>query len=932
MEMKKLLNQLGLSEYIAFDFETTGLSPVDDKIIEIAAIKFLNGDPVDRFVKLINPERPIDPFITDITGISDKMVKGQPIESEILDDFLEFLSDLPLVAHNISFDKSFLDTLCSRYEKKKKNNQLFDTLQLSRTFLFFHPVHNLGTISEYFGLSSDGSHRAEIDTENCGMIFQKLVYEAASYPLETISKIVDITSPINLPNNYLYTNLAEELKLKGNIDTGITKSKIKKISYSNIYNNKGTKDINTINVSDVFNDKGLLSDLIEDYEYRSNQEKYSAEIHRIINGEKNIGVLEAGTGLGKTLGYLFPAIKQSKEQGKCILVSCHTKNLQDQLFYKDLPILSSALGISLNAALLKGRSNYICKTRFNWLMNERNKILSSKDIESILPLIIWLLYTETGDLSECSGFWNSRPVKIPSLIKSEKGYCTTSICAKNDGCYFGKIRRSSQNTELLIINHALLFAEIENEGILPEHNTVIIDEAHNLVDTAYNQLQKSINAISIISAIERIDPENKSASYWRKQLDYIVDRRKSLSNLIIGLHDLVERCKIKVNTLFDEIGFNIKSRFNSSSKYVEKYIIYDLKEEYGMFKNEFDLLKTDIVSIIDVLNNLNMQIKALEDADSDFSEILTQIDSFIDSLNNILKLINDLTQDQNFDWVYWQEGIFRSEENFELVIYGCPIDISKNLVEEFFKKVKYSILTSATLRVNDSFKYYFSRTGLDSFDIDNVISGVFESPFYYEDQVNYFQYVGRDGQDPGLHANIIYELHNRYNKRILALFTSKFALTNAYQELRNKPNSRNIPIFAQIKGSSRHSIIKAMHATKNGIILGTNSFWEGIDLPGELLEILIVAKLPFGVPTEPTTKAFSDLLEKQNKNPFLNYNVPESVIKFRQGFGRLIRTTKDSGVFIVMDERIAKKRYGQSFSDAIPSEMIPFSNINEIHI
>ena len=213
---------------------------------------------------------------------------------------------------------------------EEENNQLFDTLQLSRTFLFFHPVHNLGTISEYFGLSSDGSHRAEIDTENCGMIFQKLVYEAASYPLETISKIVDITSLINLPNNYLYTNLAEELKLKGNIDTGITKSKIKKISYSNIYNNKGTNDINTINVSDVFNDKGLLSDLIEDYEYRPNQEKYSAEIHRIINGEKNIGVLEAGTGLGKTLGYLFPAIKQSKEQGKCILVSCHTKNLQDQ--------------------------------------------------------------------------------------------------------------------------------------------------------------------------------------------------------------------------------------------------------------------------------------------------------------------------------------------------------------------------------------------------------------------------------------------------------------------------------------------------------------------------------------------------------------------------------------------------------------------------
>lgn len=932
MEIKKLLNQLGLSEYIAFDFETTGLSSDDDRIIEIAAIKFIDGNPVDRFVTLVNPQRPIDPFITDITGISDKMVKEEPIELDVLDDFLEFLSDLPLVAHNISFDKSFLDAICKRYEKTKKNNLLFDTLQLSRTLLFFHPVHNLGSISEYFGLSSDGSHRAEKDTENCGMIFQELVYEAASYPLETISKILDITSSINAPNNDLYLNLAEELQLIGNIDSGITKSKIEKTNYNNIFNNKGINDVSTISVSDVFNDEGLLSDLIENYEYRPSQEKYSTEIQKIINGQKNIGVLEAGTGLGKTFGYLFPAIMQSKERGKCVLISCYTKNLQDQLFYKDLPILSNALGVSLNATLLKGRSNYICKTRLNWLMNEKNKILSSKDIESILPLIIWLSYTNTGDLSECSGFWNSRPVKIPSLIKSEKGYCTTAICGQNDGCYFGKIRRAAQNTELLVINHALLFAEIESEGILPEHDTIIIDEAHNLVDTAYNQLQKSINAIPIISAIERIDPENKSATFWKKQLDYVSSKKKSLSDLIIDLHELIARCKLKANTLFDEIIFNVKSRFNSSSKYAEKYIIYDLKEEYGIFDNEFQLLKADIGSILEILSSFNMQIKSIDEMNSEFSEILTQIESHVDNLNTILKLIDDLTQDQNLDWVYWQEGTYRKGEDLELVLYGSPIDISKNLVKEFFNKVDYCILTSATLRVDGSFEYYYTRTGLNLLDFENVKSGVFHSPFYYEDQVTYFQYTGRNGQDPVLQANLIYELHKRYNKRILALFTSKFALTNAYQELRKKPDSRNMPIFAQIRGSSRHSIIKGMHATKNGIILGTNTFWEGIDLPGELLEILILGKLPFGVPTEPTNKAFSDLLESQNRNPFLEFNVPESVIKFRQGFGRLIRTTKDNGVFIVMDERVAKKRYGKSFSDAIPSEMLPFSNINEIHI
>ena len=932
MKIKQLLNQLGLQEYIAFDFETTGLSPDGDRIIEIAAIKYVDGEPIDRFVSLVNPERQIDPFITDITGISDKMVKGKPIELDILDDFLEFLSNKPLVAHNISFDKNFLDKICERYEKPKKNNLLFDTLQLSRTLLFFHPVHNLGSISEYFGFSSTGSHRAEKDTENCGLIFQELIHEAASYPLEIISKVLEVTSSINAPNNDLYLNIAKELKLIGNIDSGLTRSKIEKNIYNNIYINKGSSNISNISESDLFNENGILSTNIENYEYRSNQEAYSSKIQKIMDGPKNIGVLEAGTGLGKTLGYLFPAIKNSKEKGKCVLISCNTKNLQDQLFYKDLPILCNALGVSLNASLLKGRSNYICKTKLSWLLNEKNKILSSKDIESLLPLIVWLSYTNTGDLSECSGFWNSRPLKVPSLIKSEKGYCTTSICGQNDGCYFGKIRRAAQNTELLIINHALLFAEIESSGILPDHDTIIIDEAHNLVDTAYKQMQKSINAFPIISAIDKIDPKNKSANYWRKQLDFVAGKNKSISKLIIDLNQSIDSSKTKANSLFNEIIFNVKSRFNPTSKYSEKYIIYDLKEEYGIFNKETKLLKDSINEILRVLNSINIQIKSLDDINGDFSEIFAQIDSFVDSLNNILILINDLTHEQNKDWVYWQEGTFRNEKDFELVLYGSPIDISKNLVDKFFKKIDYCILTSATLRVDDSFEYYFSRTGLNSLDIDNVSSGIFQSPFYYEDQVTYFQYVGKDGQDPVLQSNLIYELHKRYNKRILVLFTSKFALTNTYHELRKKPDSKDMPIFAQTRGSSRHSIIKGMHATKNGIILGTNTFWEGIDLPGELLEILILVKLPFGVPTEPISKAFSNLLASQNRSPFLDFNVPESVIKFRQGFGRLIRTVHDSGVFFVMDERVAKKQYGRSFSDSIPVEMKQFSNINEIHI
>ncbi len=934
MELPQLLRCLGLSDYIAFDFETTGLSPEDDKIIEIAAIKFVNGNLADRFVKLINPERPIDPFITDITGISDNMVRDKPIESDIIDEFLEFLSDLPLVAHNISFDKSFLDALCERFKKPKKNNPLFDTLQLSRTFLFFHPVHDLGSISEYFGSSSAGSHRAEKDTENCGVIFQKLIKEAASYPLKTITKLLDIIRSCNAPNLQLYINLADELKQSGNLRSGLLESMIEKPIFDNVYEHDGENNISTYNTNNVFSSQGVVSEILENYEERPSQIEYCAEILKVISLPKGIGVLEAGTGLGKSLAYLFPAIKHSMESkpNKSVVISCYTKNLQDQLFHKDLPIISRALEVPIKATLLKGRTNYICKTRLNWLVAEKKKILSSKDIESLLPVIIWTHYTKTGDLSECAGFWNSRPMKVASLIRSEPGFCTTAICGKNNGCYFGKIRRSSQSTNLVIINHALLFADIQSPGILPEHGTVIIDEAHNLVDTAYKQMEKSISAYPMKAAIDNINPEGKSSTRWKGQLIYVAQKVDTLKGIIDDLIKLTSECKATVDTLFKELEFNVSNRFDPSAKYSEKYIIYNLTEEYGVFLNEINVLMSDINALIIKLNKMSSELRSCSGNNEEFSEIMVQIDSFIESLNTISTLLNLLTQEQDPNWVYWQEGIFRNNGEFELIIYGSPIDISKNLVDAFFSHVDHCILTSATLRVDESFDYFFSRTGLDTKEIEKVYSGVYLSPFHYEDQVKYFQYAGGNGQDPALQASLIYSLHKKHNKRILALFTSRYALNNVYQELRKKPDSRDLPIFAQLRGSSRHAIIQGMHRKKNGILLGTNAFWEGIDLPGELLEILILAKLPFGVPSEPVIKAYSNLLQSLDKNPFLDFNVPESVIKFRQGFGRLIRTTQDVGAFFVMDERVVKKRYGKSFSDSIPVRMDPFSNLDEIRI
>ena len=258
------------------------------------------------------------------------------------------------------------------------------------------------------------------------------------------------------------------------------------------------------------------------------------------------------------------------------------------------------------------------------------------------------------------------------------------------------------------------------------------------------------------------------------------------------------------------------------------------------------------------------------------------------------------------------------------------IDVSDALRRSFFDKINSCILTSATLKVQNSFDYFLRRVGLDN--AGDVSSKEFLSPFYYNEQVTYYQYGGSKdfSNSPTGIGDVVYHLHNLFDKRIMVLFTSIRALTDTAKYLRTLPNGRNLPLFAQVRGASRPSIIKGMHQTSNGILFGTNSFWEGVDLPGELLEILVLVKLPFDVPSEPLVRSYSEHVNRMGGNSFIDYSLPETAIRFRQGFGRLIRTSYDSGKFVCLDNRIVLKRYGSILSQSLPVEMNIFSQVESI--
>ena len=935
MKRKELLKRLDLSTFIAFDFETTGLDHQNDKIIEVAAIKFIDGEIADRYVELVNPGMSIPSAITEITGISDKMVRLSPSEELIIDDLLSFIGDNPLVAHNIHFDEKFLYQLCNRLGRDVLENAQYDTLQLARSVLYDQPVFNLSALSEYFGLSSKGAHRAEKDTENTGLIFLELVDEVSKYPLETISRVNSMIKGTSIPNQKLYVNLGNELTKNGDLKAGLLKLDKPRKLMSNTFSYLGDKNISEISSEQVFGDNGLLSLSHPNFESRPNQQKYAQMVDEMINADQSKGVIEAGTGLGKSMAYLFGAIRKSSdfEENGPTIIACNTKHLQDQLFYKDLPILSQALDVPLNAVKLKGRKNYLCKTRFNWLVSD-SRTLDPIDLEALIPIIFWLYWTKTGDLGECAGFFNSRRNWLKSAICSDTGYCTGEICSRNDGCYYGKLKRSLFQAQVIVVNHSLLMTDISQKGLLPEYSSVVIDEAHNLTKSAYDQFKVEWDEQQVNYQLQTIDPSFPRSARWNNIIQSISDVNPDIGHDRDYLKEMVSNAKSCLDKMMKGLTTENENRFTPENTYQDQPIFGNIDKVHGPIQNEIKEMKSALEQVLSAVTRIQKIVLEMDNKRTEYPILHSALDRGLDTVSGLIDSLVTLTENQDPEWVYWIEGEYRRRSNGNdtliLSLHASMIDVSDALRKSFFDKINSCILTSATLKIQNSFDYFLRRVGLDN--NGDVSSKEFLSPFYYNEQVTYYQYGGSKdlSNSPAGIGDLVYHLHNLFDKRIMVLFTSIRALTDTAKYLRTLPDGRNLPLFAQVRGASRPSIIKGMHQTSNGILFGTNSFWEGVDLPGELLEILVLVKLPFDVPSEPLVRSYSDHVNKMGGNSFIDYSLPETAIRFRQGFGRLIRTSYDSGKFVCLDNRIVLKRYGSILSQSLPVEMNIFSQVDSI--
>ncbi len=931
--MKKILKNLHLSKFIAFDFETTGLDAKKDSVIEFSATMFEDGKIKDTLNFLCNPGFEIPKEIQLLTGITTEMVKDQlPFEKQLI-KVLDFFKDLPLVAHNAAFDIGFLKRYIKNDITIRLNNlpnRIYDTMYLSQAFFFYLPNHKLATVTEYCGFSAKGSHRAEVDTVNTGKIFLKLIERAMLYDYETFQTINMILEGCDDPNKWLYRNISELIILSKSVGTK-KKPKIDWIEKSNFYGEAGEiseKDLQSDKICDqFFNANGKIANVLPDYEMRPQQKEMAEIILETLKKNKNC-MVEAGTGVGKSLAYLLPSLiwkKQIGEESNRIVIATNTKNLQEQIFYKEIPFIFDKLKFPFKSVMLKGRSNYICLTRWNRLLSEIGYKVHISQRTAIIPIVIWLRHTITGDISVNNGFKISYYRKIWNDICSEPGYCTTNVCRKYGGCYLGKIRTQAFSSDLMIVNHSLLLADsAANKQVLPEYSVLIVDEAHNLENNAYRYFASNISMIQLKFLLDSIITEK---SPERGRLVDLMQICRQLKKLNI-VNDNIDKIKTDIENLrFDSEIFFKEIANEKIAKVSTSELSFGIKKRFKDFTQEFPKRKKTVNKLLKLISGIKINLSKLIDQVDEividipeiFKEIKNDLKSNIGHLDEYYNTLIVISESNNDNLIFWYE-IDNRGKNIAMEINYTPLNISKKLFDFTYNELESVILTSATLQINNSFDYMKNRVGFSLFKPENVITKSVGSPFLYNEQMRFFTYHREFNQINTYNsvAGLIQKLATKINRGMLVLFTSYKALKDIYYRIEPALKQSNIKLLAQGFGSSRTAILNEFKASKNGVLLGTDSFWEGVDIIGDALQILVISKLPFAVPSEPIIEANMETINNKNKRGFIEYYVPETVLKFRQGTGRLIRSTADYGVIINLDNRVDTKRYGKLFKDSLP--------------
>ncbi|MDF2377239.1 MAG: helicase C-terminal domain-containing protein [Verrucomicrobiales bacterium] len=635
--------------------------------------------------------------------------------------------------------------------------------------------------------------------------------------------------------------------------------------------------------AEFFGSSGALSKL-KDFEFRPQQQQMAVAVARALEEERPL-VVEAGTGVGKSLAYLAPAVRKAIDERRKAIISTHTINLQEQLIDKDIPLLQSVMNEPFKAMLLKGRRNYLCPNRLQIAMSGGGEMFTSSELEELKAIWEWAEKTKDGTLSDLDFAPSGR---VWSQVCSESHVCTPRRCGSSGKCFYQEVKKQVAEADVLVVNHTLFFTLLNSqaeftesgEGFLFAGDFLIFDEAHTLEQVAARQLGINLTQIGMKFDLHRLfNPKNKKGLF---AVAGDSQGRRSTMKLLDDIDDffteIEETCK------WGEYGREFRIR---DPEFVEDTLGAGLIEVGRRARTVADLAEDSMKS------ELTELARRLADCRAALATFLDQSEEGL---------------------VYWVE----KGERDSISLNAAPVDVAELLRPVFFERNRPCVFTSATLGIGDrDLNYFRQRVGAE--EVEAIQIG---SPFHYEEQMTI--HLVKEMPQPnesGYEAALIKWIRHfvKLSKgSAFVLFTSYSLLKRVSEAMQDFFEDENLELLVQGRGKSRGQLIEQFKKDTTSVLFGTDSFWTGVDVPGEALTNVIITRLPFAVPDHPLTQARLEKIEEGGGNSFMEYSVPEAILKLRQGVGRLIRSGEDEGLVVLLDNRVLSKRYGKAFLNALP--------------
>ncbi|GAA0480913.1 ATP-dependent DNA helicase DinG [Salinibacillus aidingensis] len=908
-----------MKKFAVVDLETTGQNPTKgDQIIEVGIVVVEDGMITQQFGTYVKPDQEIPLFISHLTGITDEQVQSAPLFSEIAEDIIELCSDAYFVAHHVQFDLGFLNEALMDAGFSPIREKVIDTVEFARIFAPRATGYKLSQLAEDLNVQHQQPHRALSDAYVTAKILLNLLDKARRLPVETVEKLLDLEPKLNSDFHALFTQWIDDKKYtleetNPSIEVyrglGIKKQE-KPVRESHDWDTSFGEFI-----EEVFASDGNLQQALKGYETREGQREMAEFLFDSFQGEKHAFV-EAETGTGKTLAYLLPGLYYALQHNERIVISTYTTQLQSQLLDQEIPLLKSLFPVSFDAVIVKGKSHYLSLKKFE---QELEKPPWDDNYDVILTkalLLVWITETDSGDVDELhlpsSGriFWRRVNAEAERTLDPKSPWFSRT--------YYQRIRRRAQKAHLIITNHALLCTDMVHDyEFLPSYQYAIVDEGHHLDRTASRHFGMKVDYVSIqylLNELEEILTDNQS-------LEEIAEAKEHADYLFRYLFDFVQNQKGNRSS-YNDIG-RIQTLFNRQ----------DMEEDTVVFLG--DLASRFIFSLKDLSVRLDHNKESIQtDESMNQEEDEEEINRKIEQVDALIQNLHLFLYEEETSMIKWIEIEAKGARN-AVYLYCEPIETGSLLKQQFYQQKKSVVLTSATLTIRNSFSYILTRNGLEE---DEVFTKKIPSPFSYEDQVqllvpNDLPQINKDKEEDFLSAISynIYELAQITEGRMLVLFTSYQMLRKTHEMLKGFFDQDDFMIISQgISSGSRSRLQKNFQSFNRAILLGTSSFWEGIDIPGEDLSSVVIVRLPFEPPGHPVYHAKAEALREEGKNPFMQLALPNAVIRFKQGFGRLIRSSKDRGIVFVCDGRLMKAKYGKYFIESIPQASLLYDDAHSL--